>query len=383
MYSDIMATFQTNATIFATLTACFLYSYAPMQTIVGGLIDKYGLRSCLFFAALFCGIGSLVFGASSSLSGLIIGRILMGSTAAFGFVAMVYATTHYFPHSWHTTLLGIGNSLAMLGAMAGGGPLQHIVELYGYSLVMVYAGFFGLALSIVLLITIPKAPETSPIDAPNLLHALKGKVWGILTSKPCMLNAISAAGLYVTTAVFSSWGPAYLNVAHGLSESSAAFTNSLMFFGWLVGGPIMGLLATHQKIRFSIIRYAIVLVFLLLSVLLFTPSLSELVISCIIFLIGFTSSAELCQFVFAFDAVPLHMRASAIAITNFIISFFDGAMQQCIGLLLDAQWSGHMFDGVRQYTQFEYTLAFSPLLIALVVSYVTFLLFERHLATKE
>jgi len=48
----LMPVFKMNATQFGFLSACFYYTYTPMQLFVGILLDRFGARKLLIFAIL-------------------------------------------------------------------------------------------------------------------------------------------------------------------------------------------------------------------------------------------------------------------------------------------------------------------------------------------
>ena len=68
-----------------------------MQIPVGIMMDRYGARKLLTFAALFCGVGSFFFGMAQTLAPAEFGRFLIGIGSSFAFVGMIYICSHWFP----------------------------------------------------------------------------------------------------------------------------------------------------------------------------------------------------------------------------------------------------------------------------------------------
>ncbi|WP_420421101.1 MFS transporter [Simkania sp.] len=94
MVHELLTAFNIGAGVFGTMTAFYLYAYAPMQIPVGILMDRFGARKLLTLAALACGIASLLFGFATEIWLASIARFLIGAASAFAFVGMY---VHLFP----------------------------------------------------------------------------------------------------------------------------------------------------------------------------------------------------------------------------------------------------------------------------------------------
>ena len=70
---------------FGTLSSLFFWVYAPMQIVVGVLLDRYGARRFVILGPLLCGLGVLLFTLGGNLAWAGIGRALTGLGAAFAF----------------------------------------------------------------------------------------------------------------------------------------------------------------------------------------------------------------------------------------------------------------------------------------------------------
>jgi predicted MFS family arabinose efflux permease len=78
----------------ALLGLAFLLPYAAMQWGAGRLIDRWGARRLLAFAALGCAVGAHLFAVAHSLPQAITGRMTTGVAAAFGFPAVAQLLRH-------------------------------------------------------------------------------------------------------------------------------------------------------------------------------------------------------------------------------------------------------------------------------------------------
>ncbi len=100
---------------FGTLSSLFFWVYAPMQIVVGLLLDHYGARRLVLLGTLACGLGVLAFAATGNplVGGL--GRAVTGFGAAFAFVGALFVVNHWFPPQRFAVLSGAVNGVGMLG----------------------------------------------------------------------------------------------------------------------------------------------------------------------------------------------------------------------------------------------------------------------------
>lgn len=367
MVSDLMQTFDITASTVGIISAFFLYAYAPMQLFVGILMDHYGLKNLLTISAIIIGIGSLTFGLGNHFWILKLGRFLIGLGSAFGFIGMAYICSHYFSEKRKALVLGLGNSIGMLGAFSGTAVLSSFVTVYGWRSCMANLGIAGFVFALLLYILIKKSQTSHHSTFSHLVRELKNLTKNINT----WINGFVALLFYSITSVFGNlWGVPFLQKAYSLTTVEAASCISMIFIGWLVGGPVVGVLSDHYKKRKPIILLGITFCFIALLPLLYAKALPLSAIYILIFLVGFFSSAELLNFTLAVEINPKKVKASSIALTNALISFGGSIIQPAAGFLLDYHWDGQIKEGIRIYSTADYRAALSILPLCLVLSFL-------------
>ncbi len=105
---------------FGTLSSLFFWVYAPMQIVVGLLLDRYGARRFILLGSLLCALGVLLFTATPDPIISSIGRALTGFGASFAFVAALWLVNHWFLPQRFALLSGAVNAVGMLGTAIGG-----------------------------------------------------------------------------------------------------------------------------------------------------------------------------------------------------------------------------------------------------------------------
>ncbi|HSX03347.1 MAG TPA: MFS transporter [Rhabdochlamydiaceae bacterium] len=371
MVPELMQSFGITASSVGILSAFYLYAYAPMQLPVGVLMDRYGVKKVLSIACIACGSGALLFAMAQHLFVASLGRLLIGASSAFAFIAMIYVTSHWFPVKKRAFLIGIANSMAMLGASAGTGPLAMIIHKIGWREGLTLFGFFGIALGVIVYFIFKIDRRDAVIEketAHSKSHILENLKL-IVTSKATWINAFAALCFYMTTTAFAGlWGPPFLQTTYGVNKEVAGYAMSMVFAGWLVGGPLIGLLSDFFGKRKMTIGAGILGALICLIPVIYFPAITIYGVYALLFLVGLFSSAELLSFSLAIELNSMRAKATAAAFTNFIISCGDAVVQPLIGFLLDLHWTGEMENGIRAYSINAFQTALSCLPISLVLA---------------
>ncbi len=388
MVPELMQAFSVDAAQMGILSAFYFYAYAPMQLPVGMLMDRFGARKLLTFASLICGLGAIFFGIAHSILLAKAGRLFIGVGSSFAFVAMVFVCSHWFKPEKRAFLVGLANSIGMLGAVAGQGPLSLMVKNFDWRYTMNILGVLGLALAVLIFILIRgksstpvKQFESSP-DAPiKLMEGFKA----VTKNGFCWLNAIIALLFYMTTtAIGGLWGVPFLQAAYGVSKHTASFAMSMLFVGWLVGGPLVGVLSDRMGKRKPLLGLSIIFTLLSLLPIIYLTDMPITIVYGLFFFVGFFSSGELLNFTFSTELVNVKYKGAAIAFTNFIVAVGSSFIQPLIGYFLDMGATTSKSTMVHHYSAFDYKMSFSILPAMLVLAIIlSFFLKEKKRAGVE
>ncbi len=386
MVPELMSAFNVSADTLGILVASFLFVYAPMQLPVGILMDRFGARNLLTFASLGCGIGAILFAVAQTLAPAFIGRIIIGVSASFAFVGMVYVCTHWFEKSKRAVLVGVANSISMLGAIAGVGPLSIMVQRLGWRTTLLIFGAIGFLLAFVIYSTIrKKEPQKDTVlETHETPHSLFEGIKIFIKSIQSWLNAIIALLTYtVTTAMGGLWGVPFIQNSYHVSKEIASFAITMLFLGWLVGGPLFGLISDRVGNRKFFISSGVLLTFLSVTPIIYFTDMSITMVYILVFLTGLFSSSQLLNFTFATEINPKRIKGASIAVTNCIVASGGTIVQPLIGYLLVLK-SAKATVGSNSYSSQDYRFALSILPLCLIVSWLlTFFLKEKNRNTFE
>lgn len=387
MIPELMGVFQVDATAIGALSGFYFYIYAPMQLPVGVLTDKYGARRLLAFAALIAGLGALLFALSDYYWIAATGRFFMGGGSAFAFVGLVYICSHWFAEKKRGILIGLGSSIGTLGAVIGEGPLELMIEKFGWRTANLQLGILGLALAaIIFLLVRNDPPEMAKYDL--RMKKPPEKIWdnlGIVCKNGyTWLNAFVSLFIYVTTPGFAAlWGISFIKTTYGISTELAGFAVSMIFIGWAIGGPILGLFSDKIQKKKPIIISSSLIGVALMSIIVFVSGIPISLLFLLFFAVGFISGSQLLTYSYSIDINPDHTKGTATAFTNFMAILGGALMQPFIGFLLDLNWEGQMQQGIRIYSPDAYKIAMTCFPISFFLAFLLSLFLKTQIPKKS
>ncbi|MGE3919670.1 MAG: MFS transporter [Gammaproteobacteria bacterium] len=377
-----------NGTL-GNLSAFYYYVYTPMQLVVGVLMDRYGPRRLLTMASLCCVVGSFLFAFKPILWMAEVGRFLVGFGSAFAFVGVLKLATVWLPSRYFAMFSGIATALGMLGAIVGNILMTGLVESFGWQATVYGSGAFGIlvALLIVLFVRDENLERHKAMQKPKLVLSQVIENLYLIIKKPQMWLVGTIGGLlYLSTSAFAEmWGNPYLRAAHGLNAEQAAIAVSMIFAGWVAGGPFCGWLSDTVKRRCWPLTVNALIAAAIITIVLFVPNLSTYVVYSLLFAFGFFSGIEVITFAIGKEMSSSQASGSAVAFVNMVVMLSGVIFQPLIGYLLDALLDGKIAGGVQIFTLSNYQVALTCLPFALIISAVLshFFLKETFCKTVE
>ena len=353
---------------FGTLASLFFWVYAPMQIVVGLLLDRYGARRFVILGSLLCASGVLVFALVDRawLGG--IGRILMGLGASFAFVAALWLVNHAFAPERFALLSGAVNAVGMLGTAIGGVALSGVIEQAGWRPVFMATAGVGLAICALaaLFLRDPEVVSPAPADTSAATHVREsladvlgdGRTW-----------AIAVVGLlyYLPVNVYGGlWGTTELIRDHHLPAVRAQTLVSMIFWGMAGGSIAGGWLSDRLGHRKYLVFAGALLTALAYAAALFLP-LPAWGEGAMLLAGGFFGGLQMLTFAMAKEGQPNRRAGTVVAFVNMIGIAGALVFQPLVGLL--AEWTGG---------DLRLALATMPLCVGLAALGVLFVSEYRH-----
>jgi len=176
---------------------------------------------------------------------------------------------------------------------------------------------------------------------------------------------------YMTAGGFAGlWGVPFLQQVYGVDRDMAAYAMSMIFVGWIVGGPILGLISDLVKDRKWVLAISAVFSLIFLLPVIYYPKLTIIDVYICLFLVGFFGGAQLLYFSFAVELNDPKAKGCASAITNFIVAIGSSITQPLVGIILDWFWDGFVEYGIPVYSTKTYQIAMSTFPITFVLAII-------------
>ena len=140
------------------LTAAYFIFFAGCQPVLGIALDRYGPRKVQVVLLAVAAIGAVVFGLSTELGQLVIGRALIGLGCAAGLMAAIKAITLWFPpHRW-PLMTGLHMAAGGLGYIAATRPVEWSLSLMTWNGLFFWLAGICLCISALVLLMVPEKP---------------------------------------------------------------------------------------------------------------------------------------------------------------------------------------------------------------------------------
>jgi sugar phosphate permease len=388
--------FALSATGFGLLSSMYYYAYVPMQLPVGMLMDRFGPRRLLSFACMICALGCLIFASTKIFGVAIVARILMGIGSAFAYVGVLKIATIWFPEDRLAMIAGLTSALGTVGAMIGDNVMTHIILLSGWQQTTIWTAMIGAVLTVIIWFSIHdhKRDNESGGTISSFNENFKD-LFIILKNKQIWINGAFGCLIYLPTTVFAElWGIPYLENARGLSATDASFANSLVFLGFAIGAPIMGMISDKIHNRTLPMSIGAIAAAIFISIIIYIPALPQNLLYFCIFALGLSYSCQAIVFAVGRELSPNEAAGTAFAVTNMLVMLGAMFLQPLVGRLLDYSYTSRLSQEIlnnidseninRLYSASDYKFAISVIPIGIIISAIlTFFIKETHAKAKN
>ncbi|CAM4218960.1 MFS transporter [Bordetella muralis] len=229
-----------------TLTSLYFLGFSLMQIPAGVFLDTWGPRRVNALMLLVAAAGTLVYGLSETLTGLMVGRLLIGAGVCVCLGAAFQALAQTFPLARLPMINGLVMAVGGLGGVLVGSPLSWALHSSSWQAISI--GLAGFTVAVAALIWFGAPRESAHHRrAPSLSSQLRG-TWTLLRDarywRLVSLPVMTGGAFY---GVQSLWVRPYLTDVNGLDAAHAAGLVSLMGFAMMAGNVGLGVMARRME----------------------------------------------------------------------------------------------------------------------------------------
>ena len=360
MIDQLMSYFNVNAEKIGYIQQAYFWAYTPLQLVVGILVDRYRPRYLLTFAVVMCALGGFLTGATTYVHVAEFGRFLQGFGSAFAFVGAMKVAAVWLPKNKFSFVSGCITTLGFIGAMFGQIVMAKAVIKFNWhhTLLAISIAGFVLALIVYSFIRLPKDVSQSYRQRRIDIANIKLNIRKVVFKPDLWLAGLIGTCLWMPNDVFVTlWGVPFYSAIYGISTVKATSLLAWVFLGWVIGGPLQGILADRigkiyiQMIICSLIASA------LLAVSIYMP-LSLTLLKVVLFMVGLFSSAEVLIFSVVRNNVQERFLGMGISFINCFTMLGGTFMPVLIGKILVLNWDHVLRNGVPYYSTQNFKHAF-------------------------
>ena len=222
------------------LSSTFFFAFAGAQIPLGMALDRYGPKACMLACAGIAALGALLFAWSTTATGLIASRVLMGIGSCCYLMAPLALYARRFPADRFTALAGIQLGLGTLGTLLATAPLAYSTAAIGWRLTFVgVAGMMLLAGALVGVVVRDDGVARTE-SKETLRETLAGLGEALRTSSVAALFVMQLASYSSFVLVAGLWGGPYLTHVYGYTLAERGNMLLLSVIAQIVGMLLWG-----------------------------------------------------------------------------------------------------------------------------------------------
>lgn len=373
LHHALSQSFHLTAIQYGHLATGYFYTNVLLLFPAGILLDRYPVKRIICVSMFLMTIAALIFAFSTSYWQLFLSRLMVGAIGTFALLSCVRLAASWFQTKMLAYVIGIIVTIGMMGGMFAQYPVTVLVNWLGWREAIFSVSLLGFVFFVLMLVLI----KEKPIQAKNEVienHSSQGDFWTSLkqvaANKENWLGGLIAGLINLPIFIFgTSWSVPYLEQSHGLNAHQAALVTGMIFFGMIIGSPLVGKLSDAIQQRRLPMLCGALLLFALLLMLMFTPHLSFIDLQILFFFIGFLASSQIIAYPFIAESNPQRLIGTAEGLSCVLI-MGGGFTVSLFPYLLNWHWSGLVVNHIPIYSHLNYFHALMMLPISMVLAAV-------------
>ena len=366
---NIMQDFHIQADKMTYLSSIYYLSNVLFLFIAGMVLDRFSTKKTILIAMTFCVLSTFLLAHAHSFYLALLCRFITGIGSAFCFLGPVRLASCWFPARRMAMVTGVIVTIAMTGGMIAQYPMAKLVSQVGWREALMVVGWVGVAILVLMMIGI--------VDKQHVVHAnatpTKKKTILEIVRQAYLNSQTLRAALYTSLmnmaiAVFGAMmGSLYLMQRMGVSKEDAAFVNSFLFLGVILGGPVLGYISDRIGLRVAPMKWAVSIALAIILVVLYVPvSLSAM--KYLFFLLGFFTAGQVISYALVAESSPPSITATAVSVVSLLTQGGYIVYQNLFSWLLIQHGGMQMVNGVPVYSLADYDSAAIILPVGLLIA---------------
>ena len=315
------------------LTAVYFITFAAAQLPLGILLDRFGPRKIEAGLLILAAAGAFIFARAGTLTGLVIGRGLIGFGVSACLMAAFKAFVIWFPKQQLPRINGFQMAAGGLGALAATSPVESALTVTDWRGVFTLLALLTVLVAAIIFFIVPERPNPNK-DEPfgdqmremgtilKSLHFWRIAPWATLSQ-----------GTFL--AVHGLWAGPWLRDVAGFDRSTVAGTLLLLAVAMVFGFIILGTAAEHLGKRgISTLTVGAAGMGLFMAVLAVIVSGNTCGTTVMWILFGFFGTSGILPYAALSQSFPLNLSGRVNTTLNLLVFLAAFAAQWGIGAII-------------------------------------------------
>ncbi len=383
--STLMHDFSISASQLGNLSGMYFYGNFLLIFPAGMLLDRYSPRKILFFSLMVASISMIAFAYSTSVLTADISRFVSGLCGSFAFLGAIRIVSRWFSPKKMALASGCIVTLAMLGGIVAQTPIAELSQYIGWRHALMIFGFFGFALMLFELFVVRDYPANyhlakdvgaKDISSLGFWHSIHMVVCNRYNWFGGLYTTLMNLPIFLLGAL---WGTMYLTQAHNLTTIQSTDVTAQLFFGTLIGAPLVGWISDKLKRRVLPMVTGAVFSLLIVFIIIYMPDLSFVMLLFLFFLLGLITSTQVLSYPLVSELNSPLVTGSAISIVSMLVMASGFIAQPLFGWMLESHWDHLVVHHVAIYSLLNFREAMWIIPIGFMASlFVAFLVKETY-----
>ena len=364
---DLVADLAIGPSALGLLTSTYFITFASAQIPLGVLLDRYGPRKTEAFLLVFAGLGALVFAGSDTLSGLILGRALIGLGVSACLMAAFKAYVLWFSEEQWPLINGFQMAAGGLGALVATTPVEAALQVTDWRGIFTFLGMVTILVAGLIYLVVPEKPSQGKGESiVRQLHGVRQVFSSLKFWRTAPLTTMSQAAFL---SIQGLWAGPWLKDVARMDRTAVAESLQWVALAMIAGFIGLGLLAKKlARTGITVLTTAVtgMLIFMATQTAIIFGLGGNSILLWICF--GFFGTSGIIAYASLSQSFPANLSGRVTTGVNLLVFLVAFAGQWAIGAIIDLWPVGA--DG--SYALAGYQAGFTVMLGAQVVCLVWF-----------
>lgn len=333
---ELMRTLSISSEAMGVITGAFFFAFGIMQIPTGMLLDRFGPRRTMSGLFVIAAAGSAVFAMAEGVTGLTIGRALIGVGCAAGLMGMLVTIARWYPPERFAKLSAMVYVIGGAGVLFATTPLAAAADTIGWRGAFWAMAVITLGFAVMLFAMVRDAPPGQEIEsARETFGEMLGGVGAACANRQlwhvCAIQFVNYGSII---AIIGLWAGPYLNDVHGLQgvlRGNVLFVINLLMLAAVIGYGVVERKLGSRKRAIAGGSIASAAILLILA---FWPGIGPWPATGLLIAFAVTSAHIMLNHAHARAVLPDHLVGRGLTLQNVAVFFGVATMQSVTGLII-------------------------------------------------